>query len=103
MNKKILVILGGLVFLGGVAGLTVYLALHGGGEVDINGRIRATDQSHFTQPVLPDTRAIVPNGGLHPQGNEATPQPPSPVPVPAPVVASSTMRTASSTATSTAH
>ena len=101
MNKKILIILAGCVFLVGVAGLTVYLALHGGGEVDINGRIRATDQSHFAQPVLPDTRAIVPNGGLHPQGADATPLP---SPAPAPVVASSTTSTASSSAaTSTPH
>ncbi len=80
MKKKILYVLVALVFLGAIAGISTYFALSGGGEIDINGKIRATDQSGFAQPVLENSRALVPNGGLRPKGNATTPAPPAPEP-----------------------
>jgi len=84
MKKKIIYILSIVAFLGLVGGISYYFAVSGGGERDINGKIRSTDQSGFAQPVLENSRAAVPNGGLRPKGGAATPAPPTPTPEPAP-------------------
>lgn len=102
MKKKILYLLAVIVFLGVIGGISYYLAVSGGGEIDINGRIRATDQSNFVEPVLENTRSEVPNGGLRPRGGAETPAPPAPPSEAPPAttteqIASSTEEVASST------
>ncbi len=83
--------LGGLVVGAGVIGLSVFFAFSDDGQIDVNNRIRGADQKDFKQEVLPETRAVVPNGGLTPQGDGPVPEPPKPVPeVPQEDTASST-------------
>jgi hypothetical protein len=77
--------------IGAVGGATVYFALTGGGEIDVNRTIMSTNQEGFAQPILPNTHSNLPNGGLRPQGDTETPQPPAPPP----------LDVSSSTATST--
>lgn len=97
MKKKIIYGVIAVCVLGGIIGLSVYFALSGGGEIDINGKIKDVDQSGFETQVLPDTRAVVPNGGLRPQGGEETPQPPAPEPTPTPEPEASSTDGAAST------
>lgn len=97
MKKKLIYSGIAVILVGFVIALSVYFARSGGGEININDRIRSTDQTKFEHEVLPDTRAVLPNGGLHPQGGAPVPQPPAP-PAPQPVSA-----TSSATSTSEAH
>jgi hypothetical protein len=78
-------IIAGIVVLGAalVGGLSYYFARSGGGPIDVNEKITTTDQQGFAQEVLPDTRAVVPNGGLRPQGSSPVVAPPEPAPAPA--------------------
>ena len=88
-KKNVIYVIGGLVLIGVIAGLSVYFARTGGGAINVNDQIRATDQTGFANVVLPDSQSPVPNGGLRPQG-AATAQPPAPEPVPPQPVATST-------------
>ena len=78
MKKKLIYSGIAVILVGFVIALSVYFARSGGGEININDRIRSTDQTKFEHEVLPDTRAVLPNGGLHPQGGESVPKPPAP-------------------------
>ncbi len=66
-----------LVFLGVVGGATAYFAMTGGGQIDVNETIVNTNQEGFARPVLPNTQATQPNGGLRPMGGQETPLPPA--------------------------
>lgn len=93
MKKQIVYIGIGVCVVAALGALSVYFALSGGGEINVNDRIRATDQSGFEHAVLENTRAEVPNGGLRPQGGVPTPQAPTqPTPEPS-LEASSTEAT----------
>jgi hypothetical protein len=75
MLKKIIII--GVIVLA-AGGASVYFALTGGGQVDVNQQIRDTNQEGNATQVLQNTRATMPNGGLNPQGGAPTPEPPAP-------------------------
>ncbi len=82
MKQKIIIAAAVLLGALAVGGLSYYFAQSGGGQIDVNHKITTTDQQGFEREVLPDTRAVVPNGGLRPQGAAPVVEPPAPEPIP---------------------
>ncbi len=80
MQRKTIVILGCSVLALAMIGASVLLGLSGEGQINITERIATTDQTEFKEQVTTETRAVVPNGGLTPQGSDPVPEPPKPIP-----------------------
>lgn len=104
MKQKLFIALGTILGFALVGGLSYYFARSGGGPIDVNQKITTTDQQGFAQEVLPDTRAVVPNGGLRPQGGAPVAVPPEPEPqAPATTTETAATSTEDAAASSTAQ
>jgi flagellar basal body-associated protein FliL len=72
-------------------GASVYLALSGEGQINVNQKIIEVDHSTLKEEVNPNTQATQPNGGLRPQ-TEAV-QDPAPVAPPSEPISTTTATT----------